>query len=57
MSNLVLRRDEDIYVYIYVCVYICICIYVKRTSYKLSNCEMVSMKRYMYVSIFSIGVC
>ena len=57
MSNLVLRRDEDIYVYIYVCVYICICIYVKRTSYKLSNCEMVSMKRYMYVSIFPIGVC
>ena len=37
--------------------YICICMYVKRTSYKLSNCEMVSMKRYMYVSIIRIGVC
>ena len=29
--------------------------FVKRTLYKLSNCEMVSMKRYMYVSIFAIG--
>ena len=63
MSNLVLRRDEDIYAYIYadfvieaqgdICVYICICIYVKRTSYKLSNWEMENMKRYMYFSIFA----
>ena len=41
----------------YLCLYMYICMYVKRTSYKLSNCEMVSMKRYMYVSIFPIGVC
>ncbi len=30
--------------------------YVKRASYKWTNCEMVSMKRYMYVSMISIGV-
>ena len=31
--------------------------HVKRTSYKLSNREMVSMKRYMCVSSFRVGVC